>query len=307
MGWERKRGKLHELNLLLRGDARHDLPAARRAAARRRRLCDDARRRHAHDARRGRPRWSASSAIRSTGRSSTRRAGRVTAGYAHPAAARHAVADDRRRGLVLPARLLGQPRPRPLCLRRLRPLPGRVRRRLLHRQGPLPRRRVRGGAEGPHRRKHRAQPRSARRRAGALRRWSPTSRWSRTIRPATRSTRRASIAGRAATGSCCRYIFDPQSRRAGAVALEDDRQSAPLADADLLGHGGDRRLDAAAVHAGGAVAGAADPRRCSWRRPSTSSTRILPKSREATARGHFSALCARRRLRHRAWWRCASC
>ena len=28
MGWERKRGKLHELNLLLRGDPRHHLPAA---------------------------------------------------------------------------------------------------------------------------------------------------------------------------------------------------------------------------------------------------------------------------------------
>ena len=87
-----------------------------------------------------------------------------------------------------------------------------------------------------------------------------------------------------------RLHLRPAVRRSGAVALEDDRQSAPLADADLLGAGGDRRLDAAAVHPGRAMAGAADPERCSWRRPSTSSTRILPKSLETTARGHFSAL-----------------
>ena len=246
MGWERKRGKLHELNLLLRGDSDTTFLPPDTPLPARRRPCHDARRRHAHDARCGRRGWSASSAHPLNRPRIDRKTGRVVRGYGilQPRVTR--VADDRRRGVVLPARLLGQSRPRPVRLRRVRPLPGRVRRRHLHRQGPLPHRRDGGGAEGPHRRERGAEPRPARRRAGALRRWSPTSSWSRTTRPATTSTRRASIAGRAATGSCCATSSDG-ARRAVAVALEDDRQSAPLADADLLGDGLGRRLDAAAV------------------------------------------------------------
>ena len=55
------------------------------------------------------------------------------------------------------------------------------------------------------------------------------------------------------------YIF---GRRAGdpvAVALEDDRQSAPHADADLLGDRFDRQLDRAAVRPRRAVPGTAHP------------------------------------------------
>ena len=214
MGWERKRGKLHELNLLLRGDTDTtflppDAPLPEDVVYV---MTLDADTRMMRDAVDRAGRQALPSAQPSGHRCRDRRGRRR---LFDPAAARHAVADDRRRGVVPPARLLGQPRHRPLCLRRLRPLPGRVRRGLLHRQGPLSHRRLGGGAEGPHPGKRGAQPRSARRRAGALRRWSPTSKWSRTIRPAIRSTRRASIAGRAATGSCCASssIRSPACRR----------------------------------------------------------------------------------------------
>ncbi len=39
MGWERKRGKLHELNQLLRGSTQHDVHVRRRAAPRRHSFC----------------------------------------------------------------------------------------------------------------------------------------------------------------------------------------------------------------------------------------------------------------------------
>ena len=135
----------------------------------------------------------------------------MTAGYGDPAAARHAVADHRRRGLVLPARVLGQSRHRPLCLHRLRPLSGRVRRRLVHRQGPLSRRRLGGGAAAAASTKTRCSATTCSKARWRAARWSPTSNWSRTSRPAMRSKPRASIAGRAATGSCCRFIFSPKS------------------------------------------------------------------------------------------------
>ena len=59
--------------------------------------------------------------------------------------------------------------------------------------------------------KHRSQPRPARRRAGALRRWSPMSNWSRTI--PTRYSVDASRQHRWARGDwqLLRFIFDPQS------------------------------------------------------------------------------------------------
>ena len=94
MGWERKRGKLHELNRLLRGATDTDVRAGARRAARmppRRALRHHARRRHPAAARRGaapgrrwahplnRPRFSDNAAARG---------GRLR----HPAAARHAVA-----------------------------------------------------------------------------------------------------------------------------------------------------------------------------------------------------------------------
>ena len=72
---------------------------------------------------------------------------------------------------------------------------------------------------------------------------SPMSNWSRTI--PTRYSVDASRHHRWARGDwqLLPLIFDPRSRRDGAVALEDGRQSAPLADPDLLGDGVDCRLD----------------------------------------------------------------
>ena len=76
MGWERKRGKLEELNRLLRGatDTSYDVQVgdARRPPARA--LLHHARLRHAPPARRARRSSSASSRTRSTGRTSTRAA-----------------------------------------------------------------------------------------------------------------------------------------------------------------------------------------------------------------------------------------
>ena len=296
MGWERKRGKLHELNLLLRGDNDTTfLPPDEK-------LPDGVVHVMTLDA-----------DTKMTRDSVTKLVGKLShplnrpvideadaprrRGLLDPAAARDGIADDGRRSVLLPARLLGQSRPRPLRLRRVRPLPGRVRRRHLHRQGALPCRRLRGGAEGPHPRKHRAQPRPSGRRAEPLRRWSPTSRSSRTIRRAIRSTPRATTAGRAATGSCC---ATSSIRRSGVPALSRWKMIDNL-----------RRSLTPIFWVMAAIAG--------WTLlPFTQAAQwqallilalfmaptfqiidsILPKSSDATARGHFSGARPRRRLRY---------
>ena len=205
MGWERKRGKLHELNRLLRGATDTtflDTTASRRRAGRRP-LRHHARRRHAAAARRGRGAWSARWRIRSTGRGSTPAAGRVVEGYAVLQPRVTPSLPVGRGRLAVPAHLLQRSRHRSLRGGRLRRVPGPVRRRLLHRQGHLRRRRLRGRAAGPRARQHAAQPRSVR---GHLRPRRPglRHRGRRGIsRRATTSPRRASTAGRAATGSCC--------------------------------------------------------------------------------------------------------
>ena len=81
MGWERKRGKLHELNLLLRGDSDTTFLPSDTPLPDERRLCDDARRRHAHDARCGDAARRQARRIRSTGRASITATGRVVRGY----------------------------------------------------------------------------------------------------------------------------------------------------------------------------------------------------------------------------------
>ena len=88
--------------------------------------------------------------------------------------------------------------------RGLRRLPGPVRRRLLHRQGHLRRRRLRGRARRPRARRTRCSATICSRASSRAPAWPPTSRSSRSSRRATTSPPRASIAGRAATGSCCR-------------------------------------------------------------------------------------------------------
>ena len=74
MGWERKRGKLHELNHLLRGSTRNDVSrtTAGQIAAGRCPLRRHARFRHAPAARRGSRGWSARWHTRSTARASIR-------------------------------------------------------------------------------------------------------------------------------------------------------------------------------------------------------------------------------------------
>ncbi len=127
-----------------------------------------------------------------------------------------------REGSLLPARLLRRQRDGPLRGGRLRCLSGPVRRRLVHRQGHLRRRRLRGRAGRARARKRTAQPRPVRRHLRARRPGRPMSRWSRSFRRATTSPRRASTAGRAATGSCCRG----SSGRKDAAAATGTRASA---------------------------------------------------------------------------------
>ena len=124
-------------------------------------------------------------------------------GLRHPAAARHAVAPDRARGIALPAPRLGAGRDRPLCGGGLGRLPGPVRRRLLHRQGHLRRRRLRGGAGRARARERAAQPRPLRGRSSPAPASPRTSSSWRSFPPATTSPPSASTAGRAATGSSC--------------------------------------------------------------------------------------------------------
>ena len=159
--------------------------------------------------------WSARWRIRSTTRASTPTPARRR-GLCGAAAARHAVAADRPRGLAVPAHLLQHERHRPLRLRRVRRVPGSLRRRLLYRQGHLRRRCLRGRARRPRTGKHAAQSRSFR---GDIRPRRPRFRHrgrrgvSLTLR---RRRRCASTAGRAATGNCC-----PGFSVAARVAGED--------------------------------------------------------------------------------------
>src|SRR6185312_34016 len=116
MGWERKRGKLHELNLLLRGDSDTtfmplDAPLPESVVHV---MTLDADTRTTRDA-----------------------VARLVGKLCHPLnRPHHDVADFGRRGVVLPARLFGEPRARPIRVRRVRSLSGSFRCRVLHGQGP---------------------------------------------------------------------------------------------------------------------------------------------------------------------------
>jgi cyclic beta-1,2-glucan synthetase len=168
MGWERKRGKLHELNLLLRGDGDTTFlppaPTSCRKTSYVMTLDSDTRlMRDAVTKLVGKMHHPLNRPVidEATGESSP--------AIRHPPAARHAVADDRRRGLVLPAHLLANRGIDPYVFTVSDVYQDLFGRRHLHRQGPLPRRRLRGGAEGPHRGEQRAQPRPAGRLARAAR------------------------------------------------------------------------------------------------------------------------------------------
>ena len=148
MGWERKRGKLHELNGLLRGatDYEFHVSGERRPARavgrplRHHAGCRyeaAARHRAAPGGQDGPP--AESSALRCANRRRRR-------GLRRPAAAGNAVLASRSRGLDLSARVLERERDRSVYGRRLGCLPGSVRRRLLRRQGHLRCGRIRSGA-----------------------------------------------------------------------------------------------------------------------------------------------------------------
>ena len=165
MGWERKRGKLAraERPAARLDDDRHpDDRAGRVDPADGRALRGHARRRHATAARRGRRASSGRSPIRSTGRPSTRDAGRVTHGYGVLQPRITPTLPAEHEALDLPADLLRIGRHRPVRVGRLRRLPGPVRGGQLHRQGDLRRRRVRRGDGRPGAREHAAEPRPVR-------------------------------------------------------------------------------------------------------------------------------------------------
>ena len=205
MGWERKRGKLEELNALLRGStttsfmtsAGAPLTGAGGSALRR-----DARCGHAPAARRH----------RSTGRddgppaqsTELRRATRSRHGRLRTAPAAHHADLARARGRVdLPEGVRRFGRHRPVRRRGVGRLPRPVRGGQLHRQGDLRRRRVRLGDARSSARELDAQPRPVRR---CLRPRRPRDRRRavrRVSRPITWRMRRGSIAGPAVTGSSC--------------------------------------------------------------------------------------------------------
>ncbi len=135
IGWERKRGKLAELNRYLRGAADTtfvDPPPAPTSVRYVITLDSDTRL----------PRETVQQAHRQDGASAQSPAARPRAaagcrGVRHSAAEGDAVAAHRAGRLVVPQGLLERERNRPLCRRRFGRLPRPVRRRLLHGQGHL--------------------------------------------------------------------------------------------------------------------------------------------------------------------------
>ena len=166
MGYERKRGKLADLNALLRGGA------AGRASRSSSATTDAAVGRASTSSRstptrscRATPRGSSSARWRTRSTARVRRERRRRAscegyGILQP---RVGVEPARRQPLAVRAPVRRRARHRPVHARRLRRLPGRVRRRLVHRQGHLRRRCVRAGAERALSREPDPQPRPARR------------------------------------------------------------------------------------------------------------------------------------------------
>ena len=161
MGYERKRGKLADLNALLRGSVRKSLFARRRRhrAAVRSEVRRHAGHRYAAAARCGaavRRRHGAPAESPPLRRNEAARRG----GLRHPAAARGAEpAGDEPLALCAPVR--GRAGHRPVHACRLGRVPGCVRRRLVHRQGDLRRRCVRAGPWRALARESDPQPRSA--------------------------------------------------------------------------------------------------------------------------------------------------
>ena len=170
MGWERKRGKLHELNRLLRGVTDTTFVASDGHPPT---VPEGVRYVITLDADTRLPRGAAKRMVGKMAhplnapliRPGTRPCDRRSRS---PAAANHGVAADRTRRLDFPARVLERRRNRSVRVRRLRRLPGSARRRLVQRQRDLRCGRVRGRAGGPRSRRHAAESRSFRRNFRAL-------------------------------------------------------------------------------------------------------------------------------------------
>ena len=166
MGWERKRGKLHELNALLRGSTDTDFltTGARRVDARRRTSATSSRSMPTP----GCPRGAVGAPRRDDGPpaqppgASTRRPGGSSTATAILQPRVTATLPAEREASLFQRIFSGLGRDRPVRVRRLRRLPGPLRRGQLHRQGHLRRRRLRAGAGRPRAREHAAEPRPAR-------------------------------------------------------------------------------------------------------------------------------------------------
>ena len=204
IGWERKRGKLHELNHLLRGSSETTfLEASDRSCPPTCATWSPSIR--IHDCRATRSRgWSARWRTRSTGRASIRIEHRVTEGYGVLQPRVTPSLPVGAEGSLFQRIFSSNSGNRSLFVGGLRRLSGPVRRGLVLRKGHLRHRCLRGRPAGPRPRQHDVEPRSVRGRVrplGARVRY----RGGRGIsRPLRRGRARASIAGREATGSCCR-------------------------------------------------------------------------------------------------------
>ena len=207
MGWERKRGKLAEFNRFVldrraRARSRSSWATRRRSASVRYVITLDADTVLPPDA--------APLLVGALAHPLNRAVydpalGRVVRGLRHPAAARRRLAAERA-PLALRRDPLRAPGRRSVHHRRLRRVPGPLRRGQLHRQGHLRRRRVRARDARPLPREHPAVARPDR---GELRARRPRHRHrssTTTTRPATSPSPAASTAGSAATGSCCRWL-----------------------------------------------------------------------------------------------------
>ena len=160
MGYERKRGKLAELNLFLRGEARDrfSVVVGRTADLSNVKFVIPL------DTDTQLPRDSARQFVGAMAHPLNRarydgRMERICRGARHPAAARgrQPVGHE---PVAVCATVRERTGDRPIHARRLRRVPGRVRGRLLHRQGDLRRRRVRPGPQGTSSREPDPQPRS---------------------------------------------------------------------------------------------------------------------------------------------------
>ena len=300
MGWERKRGKLHELNLLLRGDNDTTFLPPDTPLPRRRRPCHDARCRHAHDARRGRRAWSASSRHPLNRPRFDAPSGRVScAGYGilQPRVTASLTTGDEasffqrvfsaNRGLDpyvfavsdLYQDVFGDGTFTGKGLYHVDAFEAALKGRIAENDG--------------------AEPRPARRRAGALRRWSPMSNWSRTI--PTRYRRRRVAPAPLGARRLAAAALHLRPRGSGVPALsrwkmiDNLRRSLTPISWVMASIAGWTLLP---FDAGRAVAGAADPQLVHG--ADLRHRRRAPAEEHAktTLRGHFNALLPRRRLRH---------